>query len=1548
MPSKFKIAFPIVGTQTQNVPVGHCTVTSMKAATKKTSRYISVSAENELLIPHFEMDVLTPFHSLYTDYEQNARILCFTFSKGVAISPDGKSSGLCANIAQSANLNATQDLDDSQLAFFTGTTSGEPLVNAGARHELDMLLKKVIYAAHLNVPIFMCSQDADAITRYLAKMVSSSTSSEAQYEAAMEAEVEIEDITKSLHFVTSESESNPLTPLQIKHVIAKLKTNSSVIKATNSVEVTQGFAIYKLPYDIFGADANLKRQTSFTNMGLIGFDDNEDGDNNDSFKTLYEKIVPLTVKNADIPPKVWDAARNDFLQEQQKRTLRRGKDSLVDKLLIEDEYSEILHPSKKDSLYKHIVISGPTGSGKTEIATAIMLQRLLNDANSGKGLYIGPLKALVEQQGNAMNKAYGKLLQTFTGQSDKDPVIISTGDQNNNDPRIRENLDDYALSSVITEKANIFALTEPSYLASLRVVIIDEIHIIFHKTRVALELFISKLRYEAQSRLDDPDSSPLTLIIVTTESTNFAKVFKYRQQKYSPFVLHSTIRPVNADHYLLLMDNTPITEDKFKANRIELANMSSDVQRKQSIENFTNEVISNIENLANTFHNNSADGIRFNAYLHQIVKSYVGKNQSRPASLLICTSSIENGWNLGLTLDSRADTDGELATEKLISYKHQFKKILNETDVSQSKRQVLEECMAKGVFFHNSETPSAIKNLVLDIFSDNELAQQLKAAGQSIICISSESLAYGLNLSTDLFVLMDYKFPRSSSRFETSYEVLTANEFHNIAGRCGRLLDAKQKKQPAAEVYLCLSAKDCFAKDKNSNKMHLHGDFKSFLYGMYCDIPESSYLGLAGHLPQRLRIAAELQNGKSRVFDFPAMQNKQSSKNKQSTKNKQRDLLSDILRENVVDDTLDLEQEDQFNYTAQLFDEEAFNRNLHSFLDAIWFASNFEDGKVELSAAIDRSLSYTLYANTDYKPNSFNTIRDTEEQLSSANYRAALMRVGTSVLGTKTTQVRTQEHLRNQGQDERIFGLNLVEIETTSTGSSYKITKAGQSLLATGTNYNTAKCIEFFVRLNSALTQHIKSIPLTFMLPALVYPNEVCIKMKPLFSEIKLFSGTTTNDVLDFQGAKELVDANYEELEKQIRIVIHTSLAENNQHNANTSDRINDQQISQLTGHFIAAIGFSIGDEDDSKYLQKVIPSETFEKLKSLLTMENGFKDPGFGFTDDKARLLKLKKSVFYRAILVCHYWLSEKSLSDINIVSSKINDQFFKHMQESKKDACKKKMTTVKEFVPNSNTHSQLIYKANNLINYFEGRVDDAENGGVYSAIGKLSFNAGEFERRMRFGASEENLPIATALEAKWSRLHFAGKNSRNGHDDFFYMFPKPQEKINNVETYWSDLRNYFVDSFETLKRNLLMNMSDEFDPKREVRELWSKYSESLDTAKNTLKTPNVQEFRDRVSASDGNKILFHGEDDSQQSTKIISIYAFLVLKVLTSRALQANNLQATEVYKQFMSGDSDSVVTVKSLMKRDCWNRESSVFLQLKKTTDAFFEPLPKGWRK
>src|SRR3989338_4773953 len=131
-------------------------------------------------------------------------------------------------------------------------------------------------------------------------------------------------------------------------------------------------------------------------------------------------------------------------------------------------------------LEKNLVVSAPTAAGKTVLAELAALESIVH--RKKKAVYTGPLRALAAEHYNDFKRKYAKPLNVR--------VTVSTGDFDSSGTYLAN----YDLIFTTYERLDSLIRHNASWLQSLGVLVVDEIHELDSDRGPTLEMVITKLR----------------------------------------------------------------------------------------------------------------------------------------------------------------------------------------------------------------------------------------------------------------------------------------------------------------------------------------------------------------------------------------------------------------------------------------------------------------------------------------------------------------------------------------------------------------------------------------------------------------------------------------------------------------------------------------------------------------------------------------------------------------------------------------------------------------------------------------------------------------------------------------------------------------------------------------------------------------------------------------------------------------------------------------------------------------------------------------------
>lgn len=162
---------------------------------------------------------------------------------------------------------------------------------------------------------------------------------------------------------------------------------------------------------------------------------------------------------------------------------------------------------------QNVLLGAPTGSGKT-VAAELAVLRLMRETPHLKSVYLGPLKALVQERlkdwDRKFVKALGKKMVELTGEFTPDVLALKEADIICTTPEKWDGISrswqvmECAFCSTCSLTRVFFVFPQNrGYVKQVGLIIIDEIHLLGEDRGPILEVIVSRMRYIA-SQTDTP------------------------------------------------------------------------------------------------------------------------------------------------------------------------------------------------------------------------------------------------------------------------------------------------------------------------------------------------------------------------------------------------------------------------------------------------------------------------------------------------------------------------------------------------------------------------------------------------------------------------------------------------------------------------------------------------------------------------------------------------------------------------------------------------------------------------------------------------------------------------------------------------------------------------------------------------------------------------------------------------------------------------------------------------------------------------------------
>ena len=462
----------------------------------------------------------------------------------------------------------------------------------------------------------------------------------------------------------------------------------------------------------------------------------------------------------------------------------RGTRSALMDLPLTELQMQLLGPAgePKFASNDHIILSGPTASGKSTVADAFLASPSLLNSTRRSALYIAPTRALAQVK-------HRELVALFANDKElQDGCVLSTGEDRDHDWRIVHG--QFFVACMVYEKANILFSRNRRLLEGLGCVVVDEGHMLSDIERgPILELVLTKV---LRARREDDVSTGrieksdyLRVVVISTEEDTSESAFgKFMSREDArggllpPSVFHSAGRPVKVHHYLVLPDTGsedyrlfPIAEFGAGKRVISPQDLCA-LDQKLEMERRRME--------------DTSVGIRHISYdSNQEIRSRA------TALTLGLVRDRPRGFRILIFVPGRADAE-ELACRLKNKVKNLrlppvnpeivdvLDRVLEETEDSQLAR-TLRVCAAQGIFVHHADVDRKVRERI------ELLCRSVASECRTEIIVATETLSYGVNLGVNDVILVGTMFHSQTRMRVFQDEALAICAYHNMCGRAGRL-----------------------------------------------------------------------------------------------------------------------------------------------------------------------------------------------------------------------------------------------------------------------------------------------------------------------------------------------------------------------------------------------------------------------------------------------------------------------------------------------------------------------------------------------------------------------------------------------------------------------------------------------------------------------------------------------------------------------------------------------------------------------------------------
>lgn len=437
---------------------------------------------------------------------------------------------------------------------------------------------------------------------------------------------------------------------------------------------------------------------------------------------------------------------------------------------------------------RHVVIAGPTSSGKSTIAEMFLLHACCANRRLNCAVYIAPTRALTQAKYSELRSRFASSPQITR------EIVISTGEDVDDDWRIHHGK--FSVACLVYEKANLLFSQTPALLAHLGCLLIDEFHMITELERgPALELAITKaLQYRDDEQEfvthREPNREYLKIVTISTEESPPQSVVDFLSVKDGspPTLLISDIRPVAVHHHLVLAPTDTRDASFVVHGFVEFSEGSKrhlSAERRSCIERELRRLdIHYYESGAGKALSTLDPRYELQTRLNSFLLRWLERNPYGKRILVFVPAKREAedaGRRLGNDIRK-----GSIDREK-------FSGLPSEASLAESIEPLLEhcednrlagalrDCSGEGILFHHADMDKKMRSEIEGICA------RMPPSARSQVLFATETLSYGVNLHVNDVAIMGVEFYTQSRRGARMRLALSESAFHNMAGRAGRL-----------------------------------------------------------------------------------------------------------------------------------------------------------------------------------------------------------------------------------------------------------------------------------------------------------------------------------------------------------------------------------------------------------------------------------------------------------------------------------------------------------------------------------------------------------------------------------------------------------------------------------------------------------------------------------------------------------------------------------------------------------------------------------------
>lgn len=456
----------------------------------------------------------------------------------------------------------------------------------------------------------------------------------------------------------------------------------------------------------------------------------------------------------------------------------------------------------QDDLERHVLLSGPTSSGKTTVAEMFLAMPTLLKGERTSAIYVAPTRALAQAR-------YRELRTLFEGvaEFENDAIVLSTGEDTDNDWRIVHG--NFAIACMVYEKANIQFSRRSQLLRRIGCVVVDELHMLADLDRgPVLEVMLTKLvdercRIDGETREDGREET-IRLVAISTEDRPDGATRRFfsaldqagtQEETVEPVLIHTDRRPVTVAHTLVLPGiesrRLPYTDHKI----VEFKDTDGRKLNVEQLADHENRLHDKMTEIRKTKDKTRRRDVQTEVQ-NRLIAFLLDQLRNDPQGYRVLVFMPGKDVRLPLQLKNQRVSSKEPVNVNNLPVPEPILKALDKVE-DKYLPNIIADCARAAVYIHHADVPYKVREEI-----EKLCGRPVGPSEPSQVVFCTETLSYGVNLALNDVVILGTKFNSSSRWRRREVRPLPACDYHNMAGRAGRLSKTPRNKQPGVYIFV--------------------------------------------------------------------------------------------------------------------------------------------------------------------------------------------------------------------------------------------------------------------------------------------------------------------------------------------------------------------------------------------------------------------------------------------------------------------------------------------------------------------------------------------------------------------------------------------------------------------------------------------------------------------------------------------------------------------------------------------------------------------------